>query len=289
MGAIHINRNRQNLGQYSEQDVADGLQTGKFLPDDLAWQEPMEAWLPLSTFTNLPPPTEALPPPPPALDGPPLPSSQDTLVWEAPERPPAFQAALATIRQVLSNPVAAFQSMPTQGGFRKPMAFYVWVSWITGIFAVIYEAVAILINPDALATTEFKSIPREWLIPIFIGAIIILPALQLVRSYISSGVIHLALLLVGGAKKPFETTYRVFCYAAGSSSVLQLIPICGAWFHLILSLCISVIGLKEAHGTDLWRPVLAVFLIFVLCAGTVVGVSALAVGLGYASLGAIGK
>jgi len=58
MGMIHINRNRQSLGQFDEQDVADGLKSGKFLPDDLAWQEPMTEWKPLAGFASLPAPSE---------------------------------------------------------------------------------------------------------------------------------------------------------------------------------------------------------------------------------------
>ena len=53
---IHINRNRENLGKFTAQEVADGLKSGRFLPTDLAWQEPMPTWQPLSTFTDLPEP-----------------------------------------------------------------------------------------------------------------------------------------------------------------------------------------------------------------------------------------
>ena len=64
MGMFHINRNRQNLGQFDEQDVADGLQSGKFSPDDLAWQEPMTEWKPLREIANLPAPSvQAIMPP----------------------------------------------------------------------------------------------------------------------------------------------------------------------------------------------------------------------------------
>lgn len=59
MGMIFVNRNRQSLGQFDAQDVANGLKSGKFLPEDLAWQEPMESWKPLSEFANLPAPTQA--------------------------------------------------------------------------------------------------------------------------------------------------------------------------------------------------------------------------------------
>ena len=67
MGMIYINRNRQSLGQFDEHDVADGLKRGKFLPDDLAWQEPMESWKPLAEFTSLPAPSAQAEEPPQGL------------------------------------------------------------------------------------------------------------------------------------------------------------------------------------------------------------------------------
>ena len=54
MAMIHINRDRENIGKFNDQDVADGLKSGRFLPTDLAWREPMSSWEPLSTFTDLP-------------------------------------------------------------------------------------------------------------------------------------------------------------------------------------------------------------------------------------------
>jgi hypothetical protein len=58
MAMIHINRDRENIGKFNDQDVADGLKSGRFLPTDLAWREPMTSWEPLSTFTDLPPPEQ---------------------------------------------------------------------------------------------------------------------------------------------------------------------------------------------------------------------------------------
>jgi hypothetical protein len=58
MAMIHINRDRESIGKFNDQDVADGLKSGRFLPTDLAWREPMESWQPLATFTDLPPPEQ---------------------------------------------------------------------------------------------------------------------------------------------------------------------------------------------------------------------------------------
>ena len=285
MGSIHINRNRQSLGQFSDQEVADGLQSGRFRPDDLAWHASMDSWQPLSTFKNLPPASETPSAPLPAPNVPPIPTTGAAPVWESAEPKPLVPAAVETIKQILSNPVETFRAMPAGGGLSKPLKFYVLVSWISSSIALLYECVAILINPQVLAGGEFKNLPQYEVFLILFGLLLILPVILFVRSFIASGIIHLALLLVGGATKPFETTFRVVCYASGATSVLQVVPICGPWFYLAASLVYSVIGLKEAHRTDLWRPILAVFLILIVSSAAAIGI----LFLGYSAIGAAAK
>lgn len=289
MGMIHINRNRQSLGQFSEQDVADGLQSGQFLPDDLAWQEPMESWQPLSSFAGLPPAAPAFAVAPPDSAGTSGSPGRIAPVWESPEPPPFFSAVVETVKEVFSNPVETFRSMPCEGGLGKPLKFYILVSWITSTVAIFYQGAATLINPAMFAGEEAKNLPAYAIVLILAGIVVFLPVFLLLGSFISSGILHVALMVVGGAKKPFEATYRVFCYASGSTSVLQLVPLCGGWLYSVASLIYCIIGLKEAHRTDLWRPVLAVFLVFLVCCGAVFGFSALAVWLGYSAMGAAGK
>ncbi len=285
MGSIHINRNRQSLGQFSDQEVADGLQSGRFRPDDLAWHASMDSWQPLSSFKNLPPASESVTAPPPITTLPPADTSCAAPVWEGAEPKPLVTAAVGTIRQILANPVETFRAMPTEGGLSKPLKFYVLVSWVSSSIALLYECVALLINPRILAGGEFKDLPQYGVFLLFFGLLLILPAILFVRSYVASGIVHLALMLAGGATKPFETTFRVICYASGATSVLQVVPICGPWFYLAASLVYSVIGLKEAHRTDLWRPILAVFLILLVCSAAAIGILLL----GYSAMGAAAK
>ncbi len=56
MAMIFVNRESQSLGQFTDQEISNGLESGQFLPSDLGWQEGMETWQPLSAFTKLPPP-----------------------------------------------------------------------------------------------------------------------------------------------------------------------------------------------------------------------------------------
>ena len=61
MATIFVNRDRQSLGQFTEQEISNGLQSGQFFPADLGWKEGMETWLPLSSFAGLPPPGIVIP------------------------------------------------------------------------------------------------------------------------------------------------------------------------------------------------------------------------------------
>ena len=61
MATIFVNRDRQSLGQFTEQEISNGLQSGQFFPTDLAWKDGMETWQPLSSFAGLPPPGAVIP------------------------------------------------------------------------------------------------------------------------------------------------------------------------------------------------------------------------------------
>ena len=61
---IHIGRNGQQLGTFNEEEVREGLARGTFLGTDLAWQEGMSEWKPLSSFPAFNPQVSAQSPMP---------------------------------------------------------------------------------------------------------------------------------------------------------------------------------------------------------------------------------
>ena len=279
MAMIHISRNRENLGKFTDQDVADGLKSGKFLPSDLAWQEPMPTWKELSAFTDLPAPSgdevgaatsdgvgDAVPVPiEPA--------------WERSPESPGLGDAIETIKQVFFEPAMVFRQMPTSGGYNRPIRFYVITSWVSGFTSVCYQLVATLINPEMFLGEASKGLNQATIITIFLSIALILPLLLLGGLFVSSSLFHFSLRLVGGATKPYEATFRAIAYASGATSILQFIPLCGGYLYPIANLIYSVIALKEAHRTQMWRVVLALFLLLILCCGIILVMSGLVVGL----------
>ncbi len=85
--------------------------------------------------------------------------------------------------------------------------------------------------------------------------------------FIFGGLVHMSLMLVGGAKKTFETTFRVISFSQGSSAPLQLVPCCGGLVALVWCLVANCIGIARTHEIDTGRATLAVLLPVIVCCG----------------------
>jgi hypothetical protein len=100
--------------------------------------------------------------------------------------------------------------------------------------------------------------------------LIFVPFGIVIAQFIGAAVLHVCLMIVGGANRPFETTFRVLAFSQGSTGVLQMIPVCGGMIALIWGIVVNCIGLARAHETDTWRAVVAVFLPMIVCGGCIV-------------------
>ena len=97
--------------------------------------------------------------------------------------------------------------------------------------------------------------------------IFLVPVFIIIGLFIGSAIVHVCLMIVGGANQSFETTFRVIAFSQGSTGPLQMIPICGGLIAGVWALVCNCIGLARAHETDTGRAVLAVFLPLIVCCG----------------------
>ncbi len=262
---IHLNRGGQSLGQFTPEEVRAGYNDGKFAGTDLAWRDGMEIWRPLAEVIDEIAPDTSGPgeSKPPAL--------QNGPAWEH-RSVSGFMAALVeTIRAVLLEPGNTFATMRQAGGLGAPLFFYVIVGTICGLVGVFYQAVfSSMQSADAAAENPAAAFVGTTL---GVGLVImLLPVFLVVAAFVSSALTHLALMIVGGARRPFEATFRVVCYANGSTSVLQLLPICGGILASVWGLVLMVIGLSRVHGIGKGRAAVAVFLPTIICCGFVLAV-----------------
>jgi hypothetical protein len=100
-----------------------------------------------------------------------------------------------------------------------------------------------------------------------IAFIILMPVLLVIGLFIGTAIVHVCLMIVGGANKSFEATFRVIAFSQGSAGLLQMVPVCGGLIAGVWALVIECIGVARAHETTTGRAVLAVLLPFIVCCG----------------------
>ena len=179
--------------------------------------------------------------------------------WEQRAQRGFFKAIWETIKAVLLDPNQAFETMKREGGFGAPLGFYVLVGSAGTILALIYNFVF-----QGTIQSFMPKQPGSEVMPMFqatvtVAIAILTPLLMIIGSFITSGFLHLALMICSGAKQPFETTYRTHCYAMGAGTALAVIPLCGGTVGFIWGLVCVCIGLAKTHGIETGRAVGAMF------------------------------
>src|SRR5581483_8440593 len=111
--------------------------------------------------------------------------------------------------------------------------------------------------------------------------LIMAPIFIAIGLFIWAGLVHLFLMMAGGANKSFETSFRALSFAYGATALLAIVPCCGGLIALVWGLIADCIGIARSHETDMGRAVIAVLLPIVICCGGVLIISLmLGVGIG---------
>jgi hypothetical protein len=281
MATIHVNRGATSLGAFPEEQVREGLRSGRFLSTDLGWKEGMQNWQPLSQFAEFAADIGATPagaPPPPQSPTPttlaPAAGSTSTprsgLPWERRETLGFVSAFTQTVAMILTRPTEAFAVMRTEGGFGDPLLFGVIGGSIGAIVWILVSAAlhslgfaAALSQQNSVQSLLGASVSGIMLIV----RIILTPLLIALGLFIWSALVHLFLMMLGGANKTFETSFRALSFAYGATSLFAIIPCCGGFIALVWGLIADCIGLSRSHETDTGRAVMAVLLPLLICCG----------------------
>src|SRR5215472_3372302 len=267
MAMIHVNRGTTTLGVFSEEEVREGLSTGRFAQTDIGWREGMASWQPLSQFPELGgAAAPAVPPVQPGAAPAPTPVAARTgLPWERRQERGFVNAFIETLTMVLTKPAEAFGVMRREGGLGEPLIYALIGGCLGGIvsflFSMGFQSIGLFADKNnSLAAMAGMGIGSA-------AMIILLPLFIVIGLFIGSAIVHLCLMIVGGANQSFETTFRVLAFSHGSAGPLQIIPLCGGLISGVWALVCNCIGLARAHETDTGRAVLAVFLPLIVCCG----------------------
>jgi hypothetical protein len=285
---IWINRAGQNVGTFTQEEVQQGLNDGRFVATDLAWQEGMETWKPLSEFpgVQVPPPqppnatftesgTPFAPSAPPAMSSQPLatitPAIEDGPPWEHRKELGIWKALVGTWKEVLLRPSTSFPVMKSSGGFGTPVGFNLVMLLIWAVPTFLYSFLTSgLVNLAALEASSQDEAAMHvamGLGPAFSAIVVgLMIPIGIASTFINAGLIHLCLSLFKGTSKQYEATFRVVSYSS-SSYVLAVVPFVGSSVSGIWCLVSMIIGLSKVHKTEPWRAAASVLLpIFLCCA-----------------------
>src|SRR5437870_10645353 len=265
---IHVSRGGTTLGVFSEEEVREGLRTGRFALTDLGWREGMATWQPLSQFPELGATAPGAPPLQAALASVPgTPTPRSGLPWDERQSKGLLNAFIETLQIVLLRPIDAFTAMKREGGLGEPLLYAVIGGTFGGVFAVTYNFALRLFTPfgDRQGAVAHLFGGLGW-----IFLLVLTPLFVAIGMFVASAILHVCLMIVGGAKQAFETTFRVVCFAEGSASPLLVIPFCGGLITGIWKIVLYCIGLARSHETDTGRAVIAVLLPLIVCCGGII-------------------
>jgi hypothetical protein len=189
-----------------------------------------------------------------------------SIPWEDRGRTGLLPALFETTRDVLARPGDFFRAMPLSGGLGSPLLYAVLVGWAGLVAAALYQAVfRSVVGPGwgGFGAADRPEVARAlaWIEgwggfvaqAVFGGVFVVLGV------FLAAGILHLMLLLLGGAKRDFEATFRVVSFSQ-ATSILLLVPFCGQLVALAWCLVLYVIGLSQAHGIGGGRAAAAVLL-----------------------------
>ncbi|MEW6376897.1 MAG: YIP1 family protein [Thermodesulfobacteriota bacterium] len=166
---------------------------------------------------------------------------------------------IETTKEALFSPTKFFKKISGGEGYWAPL-IYALISGIIG------QGMAILWLWLFMAQIiPMDRLPFQYNISI-LQMIVPLPFQLALYVLIGSGILHLCLMIVGGNKNGFRTTFRALSYSF-SGYLFGIIPFIGIPIGAIYALILIIFGVREGHGISTGRAVLAVFLPTIVAVG----------------------
>ena len=189
--------------------------------------------------------------------------------WEERENYGTINAYFQTATKCILTPTSFFSKLPTRDGYFNPILFVAMTLPVAAVLTYLWIAL-------------FKGMGLAGLVGLlFVASILFVLGIIFVPISLAiwSGILHLCLLLVGGAREGYQATFRVVSYSS-VTSIFNAVPVVGPLASLLWGLVLTVIGLREIHKTTTGRAVgalaipLGIVLVIVLI-GVASGVSKL--------------
>ncbi len=206
--------------------------------------------------------------------------------WEDRETEGFFGGLFRTLREALFHPTEFYKKMSVTGGLTDPLLYALIIGMVGLMFSYFWQIVLRSAMQDVFPGMQAAA-GQHFLQGIGLAIMAFLtPFFIILGLFVSSGLLHLCLMMVKGERRGFEATFRVVAYGY-SANVFLVIPFCGGLLYGVWALVLYIIGLKEAHETSGGKAAFAVFLPVIICCGLITIAGLLFMGAVAASFGAL--
>ncbi len=180
--------------------------------------------------------------------------------WEDREQAGLWPGIYRSFRDVLLSPAVFFRHLHHRNGLREPLAVGLLFGSLGVMLSLFWDFVMAAWGLGGGINGLASRLNITLLFPLLL---VLSPLMVAAALFVMSGVLHLLLLTVRGAKNGFEGTFRVLAYGQ-ATQILGAVPfvggvIAGIWFLVVL-----IVGLREIHETTYARVILAFLLVTVL-------------------------
>jgi len=265
---IHLARPPNQLGVFSQEEVAAGLQSGRFLPTDQGWREGMSAWTPLSQWSEF----GGLGIPSAPAESTQVPVAQVMPAWE---RGSSIENYFSTIKDVALNPVQTFDNLPAEGGLGRPLLYNYLTTFpalllLAALYALILagmgDGVLQGIRDGSTVPRFLKELSVGGLMGLMFGFVFCVALFAPLALFVSSAFTYF-LLLPWSPRGGYAGSFRANAYVNGAFFPLTCIP-CLNYVAAPWQVVVNVIALSRVHQIAWWKVLISVVVIpCCLCCG----------------------
>jgi hypothetical protein len=188
------------------------------------------------------------------------------------------------MKGALVDPMNTFANARREGGLQAPLVYYLIGALVAVAGSILWHFLGFGAGMMGMPSRSAAAGAAMGLGFLVIG----LPICYTIGIFIGSLILHFLLMLFGGQKFPYETTFRAVAYTQGSALPLAFIPFCGSLIGSIWGIVILIIGLAQMQETTIGKSALAVLVPIVLCCSlALIFFATIMTMLGFAAAGAV--
>lgn len=182
------------------------------------------------------------------------------LPWEQPGT--GIQSLFQTALLVCFKPSVAFSQMNRSGSLWYPIRYSLFCLLIGFCGTVFWQGVGALawMNYSSPAASDFQIALISLAGFAAVMLCVVAPLMATLGNLMVAGILHICLIIAGGSRYPFATSFRIACYTQSSLLLWLLFIPLGELAVGIWNVVLQIFAIHRAHEVPMGRAVLAAVL-----------------------------